>query len=1305
MQQKVDRTVARSSALRKCLPVCDRNQAAIAKLQAHAFGALAGLILVLSALLVLPQRAFSQEFRATISGTVTDATGAVLPGAEVQVQESSTGTINRTVSDAAGQYVVPFLLPGNYSITVTAKGFQTLKRAGIVLQAQEHPIIDLALQVGSASQTVTVTSEVPLLSQATATIGDVISTTSVADLPLNGRAPMMLAELSVGVMDEAAPEQSHPFDNNNMNSFSIGGTPLQSSEVLLDGSPDETLLGSLAFSPTQDSVSEVSVQPFATDASFGHTIGGVMNQVTKSGTNQFHGTAYEFNQIPDLYANTYFNDWSNIPIPNTHYNQYGVSVGGPVWVPKVINGQNKLFFFFAWEGLKDKTPATVLTTVPTAAEAQGDFSSLLALGANYQLYEPMTGTYSGGKTVGRTPVPNNCLTGLSTYCQGVANAGYTLNPIAVNYLKLFPGFNNTTGVGADGADNYISNAPSVDNYNEEFGRLDYNVSSRDHLFFDYRANHRSQIKQDYFGNGTNGSTLVRQNWGSTLDNVYTLNPTTAFDVRLNWTYFYEAHDSPASIYSPTQVGFPSGLQSASPYVELPVIKFNSNSFQSFNNTAGPGYDPTTSYQIFADLIKTVGKHALKVGFDGRQYRMRIRNYDASGGPSGSFTFGNNWMTSGTSGTAQPFGADLASFELGLATTGNDSFDLESEADYRSYYVGVFAQDDWRILPRLTLNLGVRYDVDTPFGEKFGRTISGFNPTATNTASVATFNAADTATVNSTTVAVNSTSFNTLGGLTFPTGSGGAPFQIGDSKGFLSPRVGFSYNPAWLKNSMVVRGGFAIFLQPQSLLSLPATDNPSSNALTFASGFSASTTYSSSNNSYFNDCTSGETGTAACPSGDAPLSLSNPYPVIQSPAGSSAGASTFLGESISFFAPNEHDAYSERWNLGVQHEITPTTLVEVIYVGNHAVHTDVNVQNINAMQEQYLTTNPYPDYDLATALGTAVPNPFVGLLPLNSSLNKSTIPLQDLLTPFPQFGNQAINEYNETIGQSWYHAGMLHVEQRALHGLLLTANYNFSKLIERDTRLNDQDNFLTKRVSPFDHTHHFTVGGTYDLPFGRGKMFAFGGSRLWDEIAGGFVLNGIYQFESGAPIYFASDIPFIPSEGIANIKSQTRDTSAVPGKPLTGADGTPALVSAWQVFATGSQSGYVGKTTTCALSACDGTVSSWNPNAAPTGTQTQADAIAASTDATYTAHYRTLPQTFGNVRQDGYNNLDASILKNFPIRGESTYFQLRFETFNTLNHPVFAAPNLTTGNSNFGYITSVISNSQSRQIQLGGRLVF
>jgi hypothetical protein len=225
----------------------------------------------------------AQEFRGTISGAVTDPTGAVVPGATVKIREVQTGTMNQTVSDADGQYVVPFLLPGDYEITITAKGFQTVVRKNVALQSQEHPIVSVALPLGNATDTVNVTTDVPLVDQSNASVGQVISVESVASLPLNGRTPTTLTELSVGVISNNAPQLIHPFDNNAGNSWSIGGTPKQVSEVLLDGAPDLTLLGATAYSPTQDSVREVSIRPFDTDASFGHTIGGVINQVTKTG--------------------------------------------------------------------------------------------------------------------------------------------------------------------------------------------------------------------------------------------------------------------------------------------------------------------------------------------------------------------------------------------------------------------------------------------------------------------------------------------------------------------------------------------------------------------------------------------------------------------------------------------------------------------------------------------------------------------------------------------------------------------------------------------------------------------------------------------------------------------------------------------------------------------------------------------------------------------------------------------------------------------------------------------------------------
>ena len=452
----------------------------------------AGMLSLAFAPMLLPAFSAAQEFRGTISGTVTDATGAAIPGANVTVRETRTGSVSTTKSDSAGEYVAPFLLPGTYQITISLAGFQQVQRGNITLQSQEHPIINLTLPVGEASQTITVTSDVPLVDQANASVGQVISTESVEELPLNGRTPTTFTELSEGVITTVPPQIVHPFDNSAGNSWSIGGTPNQVSEVLLDGSPDLTLLGALAYAPTQDSVQEVSVRPFDTDASEGHTIGGVINQITRSGTNGLHGSAYEFYQTAGLDANNYFNKRSGAARPNAHFNQYGGTVGGPLFLPKLYNGRDKAFFFFAIEGIRDSTPFTGTQdiTVPTAAERAGDFSQTLAAGcpggfannpltaaamcnpdatnktvhldAN-QLYNPFNPTIVG-TTATRLPILNNNLT----------TAG-PINPVAAAYFKLIPLPNTTVGTAADGLGNYFTDPPSIDTYSNEFGRLDFNL--------------------------------------------------------------------------------------------------------------------------------------------------------------------------------------------------------------------------------------------------------------------------------------------------------------------------------------------------------------------------------------------------------------------------------------------------------------------------------------------------------------------------------------------------------------------------------------------------------------------------------------------------------------------------------------------------------------------------------------------------------------------------------------------------------------------------------------------------------------
>ena len=1172
---------------------------------------------ILFAALLLSVGAGAQEFRGTISGTVTDSSGAIIKDAQVTVTEINTGTINRTKTDSAGQYVVPFLQPGTYQIVVEMTSFKKDVRNGITLQANEHPIIDMTLQVGNAQEVVMVTEDVPLVDTANASVGQVISTKQVEDFPVNGRTPITLVELAVGVVPTSQPSQIHPFDNSGASSWSIGGTPAQASEVLLDGSPDTTWQGDVAYNPPQGVVKELSISVSDTDSSFGHTIGGVMNQITMSGTNKFHGSVYEFHVIPGLAANTYFNKRTNPvqSLPPQKFDQYGLTIGGPVLIPKLFDGRNKVFFFFGYESLPDSTPSTTTNTVPTDAERKGDFSALLPLGcpngylgtdsshcangsANpYQLYNPFTATLVGS-TVTRKPILNNILT----------NAG-PLSPVALAYLKYYPE-PNASNPNPDGENNFISNSPAVDTFNSQFYRGDWNMSERSHLFGEFHRNHRTNHKNDIFSNNASGQGSQRLNLGSAVDEVYTINDSTVLNVRASWLSYNETTVPASPTFDPETVGFPSYVTAASQYPQLPFVSpgFTSLGFQSASK------DPSTIYGIFGDVVKVFGRDTLKFGVDARQYRVDVTNYGAA---AGTYTFASNFVQSSSGGAAPTFGGPEASFLLGLPTSG--SFFNAATANFHANYLAFFAQNDLRINNQVTVNLGLRYDHQSPFEDKLSRVVNGFNPTAVNSAS----GAASSAYAANPISQVPPSSFNTLGGLTYPNvPKNGAQYQTVSH--WFSPRIGFSYNPSILRQRLVVRGGFSMFVLPANLDTLSTIDVPGSSVIVNQQGFSATTSFVPTNNNYL---------TAA-------NTLDNPFPSGFTPVvGSSLGASTNLGQTNTYYAPILTDPYALRWNLGFQYSVTPNLLVELIYLGDHAVHQPIASTPIDYIPQQFLSTQTSRDNALVASYNATVKNPFAGLLP-GTSINGATVARSQLLMTYPQF--TGLTEQNVTEGGSSYNDISVRVEQRASHGLSITANYSFSKLIESMQYLNPGDTKLAKIVSPYDHKQHLAIGGTYELPIGTGKWIDVK-SGVWNSIVGGFKINGIYSFQTGAPLYFSADL-------------------VTTGQPITT-----------------------------------------NPRLTTPGKSLNTAAFDTAAADQFAFHLRTLPFTFGSVRTDGINQLDSSLLKDFHFP-KGMYAQFRFEVFNALNHASFAAPAVSSAtSSSFGTITSQANSA--RTVQFGGRFVF
>src|SRR6185312_11684823 len=390
--------------------------------------------------------AFGQESRSTLTGHVSDPSGAGIPDTTIQIANTQTGVVTNAKSNSAGDYTVPFLQPGTYRVDASRAGFNKYTHSGLVLQAEQTVTENIKMNVGAVSETVTVEGATPLVETANASTGQTLTAEEVEDLPSNGRSPLGFARDEYGVVSKGKHSQSQtrPFDNSAADDFSLGGGNSSSNELLLNGVPNMQDSSRLAgFSPQLDAVDAVRVDEFSANAAQGDTSGGTVNITTKAGTNQYHGSISEYYYGSFLSAKPYFTA-AGTKVPSTHYNQFGATIGGPVRIPHLFNGRDKLFFFYAFEGYIGSLPATTITSVPTEAERGGDFSALLALGPSYQLYNPFTATQSGTQVV-RAAIPGNVF----------SNAGLSVNSIAQAYFKYIPlpNYNGPT-TKPDGSNNY-----------------------------------------------------------------------------------------------------------------------------------------------------------------------------------------------------------------------------------------------------------------------------------------------------------------------------------------------------------------------------------------------------------------------------------------------------------------------------------------------------------------------------------------------------------------------------------------------------------------------------------------------------------------------------------------------------------------------------------------------------------------------------------------------------------------------------------------------------------------------------------
>jgi hypothetical protein len=1034
--------------------------------------------------LLLTTALSGQEFRSTLLGSVQDPSGASVAAAKIIAVNMDTGARSATTSRNDGAYTIPFLPPGTYQLIAEIHGFKRYVQGPIQITTDERLQQDVHLEIGSSAESVTVSADANMLDTASASTGQVINTKQVENMPINGRTPFLLAQLAIGVQATANPAQVRPFDNKAEAQFSIGGAPSQSNELLLNGVPDMTAARKASFSPPIDSVSEVKVEAFQADASFGDTAGGTVSVTTKAGSNNFHGTLYEFNQTSALEATPFFTKLAGLKNTVTRYNQYGGTIGGPVWIPKVYNGKNRLFFFFAYEGLKDSTPGGSRITVPTDAERGGDFSALLPLGKTYQLYDPASAQLIKGAVV-RQPLVGNII------------PKSRLNNIALNYLKYLPAANQA-GL-ADGTNNLYTNYPSTDDFTSYTARTDINLSERNKLFVDVHENERFQLSQNYFNNIAEGRYLYRTSWNAAVDDVYTLSPSLILDTRLGWTRFVQIDAVPSQGFDPTTLGFPSYIAQNSENLTMPIISLETGKLA---DGSGSDKTPDDLFQIFSTLTKVAGTHTLKWGTDLRLSRESATSYGAS---AGSYTFDTTWVRqSSNPNTAQPFGGSIAAFLLGLPTSG--SYDINAQSTKQNHYVSFFLQDDWRVKKNLTVNVGLRYEHESPTEERWNRTTSGFDPTAVTAVTAA----AQAAYALNPLAQLPPGQFNPLGGLLFADAQHRNPYTTPLLD--FSPRAGISWSPEALHGKTVIRSGFGIFYQPFGLIGISQP------------GFSQSTAMVATNNSYIT------------PFG----TLSDPFPggSIKQPVGSALGVNTYLGQSVGFTNPQLQQPYSIRWNFNIQQQLAKNWMLEIVYAGNHAVHLQNNLAAssataLNAIPTQYLSTTGQQDPGVINALNAVVPNPFAGLLP-GTALNGATTTAGALLRPYPQFnGDTGVQVGNLTNGESYYNSIQIGIQKRFGNGLQFMGNYSHSRIMQRDTTLNaSEPTVLEKRVSSEDVPNHLVFSASYDLPFGKGRRF-LGQANYWENLlAGGWNVTGFYMYQTGLPLDF-SEFDFLYNGGALN----------------------------------------------------------------------------------------------------------------------------------------------------------------------------
>ncbi len=1158
--------------------------------------------------LLLAASALAQSPTGTISGIVTDPSGSALPGAAVTVTDTSTNVSQTITTDTEGRYNLPFVQPGTYNVKVVIGGFKPVSQTGIHVEVAQTNTADFKMDVGQVTDAVEVSANVELLDTETSNLNSTIPARFVLDLPDNGRNPFDFALLAPTVSNVGGASTPH-----------IGGSRNGNNEQLIDGMTNilpENNVGNneSAYTPIIDSVQEVNVQTSVLEAEYGRFSGGIISLITKSGGNQFHGSGYEFltNQALDARP---FGSNGGAKTPNHRY-QTGGTFSGPL-------RKDKTFFFLDFEDSRQAAATTLTSSIPQNLPAftNGDFSSLLTGNAKTEqiIYDPNTVHQDGTGNYVRDPFPGNKIP-----------VG-RLNPIAQKVLGYYPTPQTTQTL-----NNFVETGSNSNNYYHFDTRVDqqWNKKFRSFVRFSHFAGSNTYLQE--YGNaspaspgGYNGPTNSTA-YSLSFDNTVTFNPKLLGEFRYGFSKATSVRTAYSQGFDPTTLGFGPDIKTQAAQNALVFPHFSFSDGYSDIGTLGyvPLQENPLAHDVTGSLIKILGGHSLKVGGEFRYLDIDFYQYTY---PSGTYAADRSWTQlnpQAPDGSGSPF----ASFLLGLPSSGDITNDPHTVQN--SQYIALYAQDDWKATPTLTLNYGLRWDVEVPRTENNNQ-LSYWDPNAASPLGGVT----PAAGVSCPACTSLKGAMSVVGTAASQYGNRQVPIQWKD----FGPRFGFSYNPT---PKLVLRGGFGIVFQPSAVQAAGTSGSPG------IEGFNAQTNFSPT----FNNQQSAPVAT-----------LSNPYPSgYQAPpalnptchASLACLASIDIGNGISqSYFDSVRTPYTEQWNLAVQYQLPLHLKSEVAYLGNRGLFL---IDGDPGRPQDQL---PLSDAALGSKLLASVANPFYGVVTTpGSPIAQPTIQAAQLLRKYPQYNG--VSTFRKPEAGSIYHAVTVRVDREFASGLMFTTAFTGSKAMDDSassvtylgpagsTYANQYNPQGEYSISPFDISRIFVASTVYDLPFGRGRMFASNVNHLSDLFVGGWQVNGIFTYSDGVPF-------LTPSFNNGTTQSAL----------LTFAQ-RPSLVGS------------------------------------PVGPNHTLNAAAFVAPGAYTIG--NAPRTISGVRNPSGNNLDFSAIKNTKWGDSGRYnAQFRLELFNSLNHANLGAIQ-TTSSGNTPIVISTNTNSfanSARVIQLGFKFYF